>query len=104
MPEPHPSRMVVHSCSRMLRVRLACANASTHIRRPSRVPIDRRMRSLRLYALSLGAIGAMHLVVALPAQAQRFLDTLPASAYARAERFMQHRAADKMYRNRVEVR
>ena len=88
----------------MLGVRLACANASTHIRRPSRVPIDRRMRSLRLYALPLGAIGAMHLVVALPAQAQRFLDTLPASAYARAERFMQHRAADKMYRNRVEVR
>src|SRR5690349_23370999 len=46
----------------------------------------------------------MHLVVALPAHAQRFLDTLPASAYARAERFMQHRAADKMYSNRVDVR
>ena len=61
------------------------------------------MRSLRLHAFSLGAIGALHLVVALPAHAQRFLDTLPASAYARAERFRQHRASDKMGRNRVEV-
>lgn len=41
----------------------------------------------------------VHLVIALPAHAQRFLDTLPASAYVRAERFMQPRAADKMYRN-----
>jgi hypothetical protein len=53
---------------------------------------------------SLVAIGAMHVGVALPARAQRVLDTLPASAYARAERFMQHRAADKMYGNRVDVR
>ena len=59
---------------------------------------------MRLHARSLGAIAAMHVVVALPAHAQRFLDTLSASAYARAERFMQHRAADKMYRSRVDVR
>src|SRR5262245_54322433 len=59
---------------------------------------------MRLHALSLGAISALQLAVALRAHAQRYLDTLPASAYARAERFMQHRAADKMYRNRVDVR
>ena len=59
---------------------------------------------MKLDTLSVCAITVMHVVVALPAHAQRYLDTLPASAYARAERFMQHRAADKMYRNRVDVR
>lgn len=59
---------------------------------------------MKLDTIPVYAITAMHLVVALPVHAQRYLDTLPASAYARAERFMQHRAADKMYRHRVDVR
>jgi dipeptidyl aminopeptidase/acylaminoacyl peptidase len=62
------------------------------------------MRSLKRDTISICAIAAMPVLVAHPAHAQRYLDTLPASAYARAERFMQHRAADKMYRHRVDVR
>ena len=58
---------------------------------------------MRLRARPLAALGALHLAVSIPAHGQRFLDTLPASAYARAERFMSHRAADKMFRNRVDV-
>lgn len=59
---------------------------------------------MRSFVRPLAVLGALQLTVSIPAQGQRFLDTLPASAYARAERFMSHRAADKMYRNRVDVR
>lgn len=59
---------------------------------------------MRLHARSLIALGVLQLAFAIPAHGQRYLDTLPASAYARAERFMSHRASDKMFRNRVDVR
>lgn len=50
------------------------------------------------------AVVALLLLVPLGADAQRHLDTLPASAYARAERFMAHRAGDKMYSGRIDAR